>query len=121
MARTSIAAQVASASALWYANPPTGLTLTQTAADAVNFNSTPATGKEVLVVQNSGAAPYTVTVHSVADQLGRTGDITTFSIAAGAIAWLGPFPVTGWKQSDGTLWFDGSNVALKFSVIQVNP
>src|ERR1700676_3677953 len=47
------------------------LTITFTACDAVNGNSFTSTGREVLVIFNSGGSAYTVTVNSVADQLNR--------------------------------------------------
>lgn len=96
-----------------------GVAAASTAADTSNMNSTPCTGKELLHVRNSGASPYTVTVTSVADALGRTKDIAADSIAAGASAIYGPFPVDGWKQSDGSLYFQGSNAALLFTVIRL--
>ena len=94
-------------------------TITEQAADPTNFNSFPLTGREVVVVRNSGASAYTVTVHSVADPLGRQDtSITAFSIAAGAVVLLPQFPMQGYVQSDGTLWIDGSNAALLFTVVR---
>lgn len=74
------------------------------------------TGREILVVQNTGASPYTVTITSVA-YLGRTGDITTYSLAAGDIAIFGPFDPRGWNQTDGMVYAVGSNASVKFAVI----
>jgi hypothetical protein len=88
-----------------------------TAADATNFNSFVSTGRELLLIQNSGASPYTVTVHSVVDSRNRTGDITAYSLAAGTFAVLGPFFIPGWLESDGTVWVDASNAAILFAVI----
>jgi hypothetical protein len=90
-----------------------------TAADATNFNSFVSTGRELLLVNNPSASAYTVTVHSVADPLKRTGDITTYSVAAGKVSMLGPFLQSGWLQSDGTVWVDGSNAALLFAVLRL--
>ena len=41
-------------------------------------------GKTELLVQNGGGSSCTVTVHSVADPYGRTGDLTP-AVAAGAL------------------------------------
>lgn len=95
--------------------------LNWTACDSVNGNSVILTGREVLLIQNSGASPYTVTVSSVADQLGRFADITAYSLPATSFAFFGPFPLNGWAQTTNprTLNFTGSNVAVKFAVIQL--
>jgi len=94
--------------------------LTFTAADAANFEQTAFTGKELIIAYNSDPAnPYTVTIESVADaSLGRTGDITTYSLAAGEYGVFGPFTLDGWRQSDGYLYFKASNAAIKFCVIR---
>lgn len=76
------------------------------------------TGREVLFVWNTGASPYTVTISSVA-YLGRVGDITTYSLAAGDIAVFGPFDPKGWNQADGQVYCVGSNAAVKFAVVQL--
>lgn len=90
-----------------------------TAADVGNSNSCTLTGRELLLVNNTGGSPYTVTITSAADELGRTGDITTYSLAAGEFAVFGPFPMRGWRQTGGKLYFAGSNAAVKFAVIVI--
>lgn len=94
-----------------------------TAADVANGNSAPSTGREVLIVRNTDAAPQTVTVTSSPDPLNRSGDITTYSLPIGSttpqFAVLGPFPIGGWKQPDGNLYFSGSSANIGFAVIQL--
>ena len=91
-----------------------------TAADSANGNSFVSTGRELLLVQNSaGSTGYTVTVTSVADSLSRTGDITTYSVSAGLFSMFGPFAMTGWKESDGTVHVTASNAAIKFAVVRL--
>ena len=91
-----------------------------TAADVANKNSTTSTGREMLVINNTGGgSAYTVTVTSLADDLGRTGDITTYSVGNGLYSILGPFPTRGWKQADGKLYFEASNAAVKFIVVRI--
>ncbi|MDP9326498.1 MAG: hypothetical protein M3O87_08205 [Candidatus Dormibacteraeota bacterium] len=92
-----------------------------TAADIANGNSVPSTGRELIIVQNSDAAPQTVTVASVVDRLNRTGDITAYSIPIGAFAVLGPFKTEGWRQADGNLYLNASTATVKFAVIQLPP
>jgi len=76
------------------------------------------TGREILLAYNSGASPYTVTISSVA-YLGRVGDVTAYSLAAGEFAMFGPFDPKGWNQSDGMVYVVGSNALVKFCVIQL--
>lgn len=119
MARTSTASIVPK-------GPHTGvpsagdLDYSMTAGDAVNGNTVPWPGQRLLLlVENTdGAAAYTVGVPSVADALGRTGDITAYSLAAGdKAAFL--LERAGWQQSDGSLHLDFENAAVEFAVLQL--
>lgn len=89
-----------------------------TAPDAVNFNSFVATGRELLLVNNTGTTA-TITVHSVVDPSNRTGDITTYSVAGSTFAVLGPFKLPGWQQADGTIWVDCSAVGVTLAVVRL--
>lgn len=95
--------------------------LSMVAADLANLNQAAygSYARLMVVVQNSGASPYTVTFTSAPDALNRTGDISAYSLAAGDIAFFF-FERNGWRQSDGNLYFQGSNAAVKFGVIGVN-
>ena len=90
-----------------------------TAADSGAGNSFVSTGRELLLVQNSGGSAYTVTISSVADNLQRTGDITTYSVGAGLFSMFGPFSQSGWKQTDGTVHVTASNAAILFAVVRL--
>jgi len=58
------------------------LTITPVAMDASNGNSFVATGKEVLLFQNTDSATHTITITSVADPYGRTdSSLTTYLLA----------------------------------------
>jgi hypothetical protein len=94
-----------------------GADFTWTAADVANGNQVAATNNDLVLAYNSGATPYTVTISSVADPFNRTGDITTYSLAAGEYGVFGPFPNLGWKQSDGYLYLAASNASVRFAVI----
>jgi hypothetical protein len=94
-----------------------GVVVTMTAADTVNKEQIASTGKELVIAHNTGGSPYTVTINSAADEYGRTGDITAYSIAAGAIAVFGPFPVHGWRQTNNYINLEANNIAVKFGVI----
>jgi hypothetical protein len=89
------------------------------AADVTNGNSCPCTGKEILIVENtSGTTAYAFTLNSVADDYGRTADLTAYSLALGDKVAL-PLPVRGYKQADGNAYFSATNVAVKFSVLRL--
>lgn len=73
----------------------------------------------LVIVQNSHATnAYTVTFTSVAGSstLNRTGDITTYSLAAGEIG-VFIFERNGWFQSDSMLYCEASNAAVKIGAV----
>lgn len=90
-----------------------------TAGDAGNNNSFVSTGRELVIVQNTGAGARTVTFLSVADDKRRTGDITAYSLGAGEFGIFGPFATDGWKQTDGTISVNPEHAEVKFAVIRL--
>lgn len=97
-----------------------GVAITMTAADTSNQNSFPLTGKEVVIAWNSGATPRTVTVTSVDDRYGRQENITSESIAAGAIRVYGVgLALDGWQQTDGNLYLEANNAEVKFGILVI--
>lgn len=94
---------------------------TLTAADVANGNQTPHTGREVLFFQNTNAGAQTVTVSSAVDPQNRTADITAYSLPAASFAVLGPFPLVGWKQADGNLYFSASHANILCAVFRMPP
>jgi hypothetical protein len=94
-----------------------GAAMTLAAGDAVNGNRFVATGREILIAQNSGASPATVTVQSKAVD-NREGDATV-AIAAGAYRIFQVFPTKGWMQSDGYIWVDVTDAAIKLAVVKL--
>jgi hypothetical protein len=92
--------------------------VTMTAANATDFNQFRASGSDLLIIQNTSTdTAYTFTITSAADPYGRSGTITTQSIAAGAIYVFGPMAPLGWLQSDGYIYCAASNAAVKFGVV----
>ena len=90
-----------------------------TAADVANGNSFPSTGREIIIAQNTdGAAAHTVTITSIADERGRTGDITTYSIPANGFAAFAVTSTAGWKQSDGNIYLAASDAQVKFLILR---
>lgn len=89
-----------------------------TAADVANKNQFKLEQGDVLLAWNGGASPYTVTLTSVADAHKRTGDVATYSLAAGDVGVFGPFEQEGWKQTDGYFYLEASNAAVKFAILK---
>lgn len=94
------------------------LDLSLVAADVSNKNQFAPTGDDLVIVQNSGASPYTFTITSVADPFKRTGDVGPYTMAAGEISAY-RIKTEGWKQSDGFIYLEASNIAVKFAVLSL--
>lgn len=95
------------------------LDVTFAAADTANHNQFVPSGDDVLLAWNSDPTnPYTFTLTSAADEKNRTGDITTYSLAAGEIAAF-RVKLPGWRQSDGYVYLTASNAAIKFAVLKL--
>jgi hypothetical protein len=77
------------------------------------------TGQEILLVHNDNIGAQTVTITSVADDLSRTGDITSYSVGAGEFAVFPLFKEKGWKQSDGTIHISASATDVEFAVLKL--
>jgi hypothetical protein len=118
MSQTNIATQVPLGP---YASPSAGqLGLVETAADAVNGNKFPLSGHEVLIIHNTDTVAQTVTISSVADSEGRTGDIATYSVAAGTLAVFNfRGGIAGWQQSDGSVHVLASAATIKFAILNL--
>lgn len=90
------------------------------AAEGADKSRFVASGNDLVLAHNSDPTnPYTVTISSVADDKGRSGDITAYALQAGEIAVFGPFQKAGWARSDGYVHLEASNAAVKFAVIQL--
>lgn len=120
MARAPITVQQASGSKPTLQPAAGSLTVNQTAPGTAGDGvSCPADGKTLLIAHNTNAGAQTVTISSVADRNGRTGDITSYSIAAGRVATFGPFRAEGWAQADGQVYAAGSHTDVKFGAVRV--
>lgn len=119
MARTALPITTAMGS---YPADPTANTVgaaTFTAVDTAsspNGNSVASTGRELLIVRNTGASGHTVTITANASP-GVT--ITTYAIAATTVSRFGPFPVNGWRFSDGKLHVNGNHAELTVCVLRL--
>jgi hypothetical protein len=90
-----------------------------TAADSGNGNQfVPAAG-DLLKVRNSHATTArTFTLTSAADERGRLGHVTTYSLAAGEEAYFHFGDLMGWKQADGFIYLDASTTDIVFTVLR---
>lgn len=97
----------------------TGAVVTMTAANVTDKNQFLPSGDDLLIIQNSGAAPYTVTITSVADpRTGRTGDVTALSIPAGQMR-VFRMGAIGWRQGDGYVYLEATNASVLFGVVSL--
>lgn len=96
------------------------LDITMTAADTTNLNQFILDGPCLIIVQNTAGVAGTFTLTSAADAQNRTGDITTYSVAA--TTGLSVFKIdqtNGWRQSDGFMYLQGSATTMKFGIIRL--
>lgn len=91
---------------------------TWTACDATNFMEFTFTGRELVLVNNTGATARWVTLESVAE-LGRTGDVTQYALQAGDFAsyWAGN--QKGWRQSGGKFYLKCEHAEVKLAIIRI--
>lgn len=94
----------------------TNFTAPTVAADGIDFVSQ---GNEIILVLNTHAAtPYTFSIISEADALGRTGDLTTYSLAALECAAF-QLPRLGWADATtGKILITMENIAVKVLVLR---
>ena len=74
-----------------------------TAADAVNGHEFRNNGKVLLLAKNTDVSSKTVTVVSVPDEAGRTGDLVINVPATNGIAIAGPFRPVWWNRREAGL------------------
>lgn len=73
-------------------------------------------GKDLVYVKNIQAGTQTITFTSVDDTFNRSEDITTYELLTGEYAIFGPFPVVGWRQTDGNIYFETSHADVLVAV-----
>lgn len=113
MARTTLTIETAAGAA-----PLAENALTFTAADVANGNQFVHTGRELLLVKNTGVGANNVTLLSVAIA-GRQDPKNSVaqSIPAGEERLYGPFG-NGWRQTDGYVYINGDNAEVTFCAIR---
>lgn len=97
------------------------LAVTETAGDTVNGLSFSSTGKEVLLVRNTDAVAHTFTITSIADHLGRTGDVANYSVPANSVVAIQMSTLEGWRSViTGLVTLIASSNLLNFSVLRLS-
>src|SRR4030095_7973835 len=81
------------------ANSLDGTVITPTDTAGIEFT---ATGREVVIVQNTAGPPGTFAVVSTADAQNRTGDLGPYTVAAGGFAIVTP-PTMGFASGTGKI------------------
>ena len=94
------------------------LDLTQLAADVTNKEQFVPSGDDLVIAHNTGASPYTITFTSAVDDRKRSGDVSAYSLGAGELA-IFRIKTQGWMQTDGRVYMEASNAAVKWSVVQL--
>jgi len=80
------------------------------------------TGREILLFTNTEvAAAKTITIVSTADDIGRTQDITAYSLAAGDFGYhaCGLTNAKGWKSTAGTIRITVEAATVKVAVLRL--
>lgn len=98
----------------------TSLDFAFAASDSANGNQFPASGNDLLLVQNTNAGAQTFTVRSAPDPQGRSVDIATYSVGIGLFSVFKLSQQVGWVQPDGNIYLDSSNAQIKFAILKLN-
>lgn len=99
---------------------PGSLAVALTADDGpTDFEFVIVEGKNFILALNTDSVARTLTINSAPDTLNREGDITAYSVAAGALACIGLFKKAGWAQAGDKLQIDVSNPMLRLAVKQI--
>jgi hypothetical protein len=80
------------------------------------------TGREIIIIQNTGIGARTFTIASEVDEKGRSGPITAYSLAAGEFAYFtgGLTNSLGWRNvSTGLLTITPSHAEVKYAVLKL--
>ena len=98
-----------------------GILLTKTGADSTNKNRFIASGKDLVIAFQAGSTERAVTIYSVADPYGRTGNLVDpLPAAAATFRMWGPFPCLGWKQVGSQyIHLDGAHAECQFAIVEL--
>ena len=75
-------------------------------------------GQELLLCRNTDSVAHVVTIEGVEDPFGRTITVS-YTMPARSFAAFGPFEPVGWRQLDGSLYFNADDTSVQFAVLRV--
>lgn len=90
-----------------------------TGSSGSSGNQFVASGKDLVIAEETAGVAQTITFSSVNDPFGRTGDITAYSIGANELAVFGPFEVVGWRQTDNNIYFEANSANVKVVIAAI--
>lgn len=96
--------------------PALGLDKTFTTADTSNGNSFLSSGRDLLIMYNSGGSPYTVVISSAPDPDGRFADVT-YTIGAGVYSFVEINSSSVFIQATNLVLLLANNAAIQFLVV----
>lgn len=96
--------------------PGAGIAIGWQDSDPANGNTFVATGKEVILVRNTGATARQITLYASADSFGRVANIVE-SLAAAASKAFGPFKLNGWVTSAGNFELTADSIDVEIAVV----
>lgn len=97
------------------------LTVTPAACDSVNGNVYNATGREILLLQNTDSSAHSITITPVADPYGGTNtQFTSYSLPANSISMVQMKYLIGWASSGQIAIPACSSNLIKIAVVQYN-
>ncbi len=94
---------------------------TETSADDTNDHEMVNDGNTILIAINRAADTPSVTIVSVSDEYGRTGDIVQVLVAT-ELRVFGPFkPKANWNQANGKVNIDvvGTATSVAFTALRI--
>lgn len=89
-----------------------------TAADVANKNQILLDGPVYVIAQNTDTVDRTITITGAPDPQKRSVDIGPYTLSADDIAIFHIDQVAGWVQTDGFLYLEASNAAVKLGAVR---
>ena len=89
------------------------------AAATIGSTTFTVTGKELLLIHNTGIDSATLTLVSVADRYKRSGTISDYALDGDEYAafWIGN--IIGWRDSAGTMTIQSNTSGHKIAIIRI--
>ena len=96
--------------------PAMGLDKAFTSADMSNGNAFLSSGRDLLVVYNSGGVSYTFTIYSAPDVDGRFANVT-YTVGAGVYSFVDIATASIYIQSTNLVLLSANNASIQYLVV----